>query len=287
MPSSEITPLIPDAREDLLKVSRYEKVASMLITLLILIGTTVGIMLIMWLSSQFLASQAAVPVTMEQVGLGDEPGGGSELEQPPVEEVAQEFYEPEMKDTISAVATAVTDKVPLLDDVATNESARRGGFGKGKGTGIGDGVGPGSGRGRRWEVQFPKENTLEEYAKQLDFFGIELGVIMPGNKVEYASNLSKAKPDRRTGPADKEKRYYLAWRRGELEQADRELLDKAGIPSKGRVILKFLPPEIEALLAQLEKARAGDDLSKVRSTRFGIRRDGDGFAFMVIEQSYK
>jgi len=287
MSSSDASPDATQHREDLLKVSSYERVASMLITLLILIGSTVFLMVMMWLGSQFFASQAAVPVVMEEIGMGDEAGGGSELEQPPVEEMTQEFFEPELTQTLSAITTAVTDKMPLLDDVPTNENARKGGFGRGKGTGIGDGEGPGSGRGRRWEVQFPRENTLEDYAKQLDFFGIELGVIMPGNKVEYAYHVSKAKPDRKTGPADKEKRYYLAWRRGDLEQADHELLGRAGVQSKGRVVLKFLPPPIEAQLAQLERARAGDDLTKVKATRFGIRVEGDGYAFVLLEQTYK
>jgi hypothetical protein len=285
--TAEALPSLRNARPELLKVSKYDRVASMLISLLMLIGTTVTIMLLMWLSSQFHAGQAAVPVTMEQIGEGDDVmGGGSELEPPPVEEVTQEFYEPELKDTVSTIATAVIDKSPLLDELIA-EQTPRGGKGKGKGTGVGDGVGPGKGRGRRWEVQFPKDNTLEDYARQLDFFGIELGVLVPGNKVEYAFNMSKAKPDRRVGSSDQEKRYYLSWRRGELEEADRELLGRAGINCQGRVILKFLPPAIEATLAQLEKTRAGDDYQKIRTTRFAIRLDSDAYAFYVIEQTYK
>lgn len=287
MASPDPIPHDPEQAE-VLKVSRYDQVAGMLLTLLILIGSAVLVMLLMWLSSRVFASQAAVPVVMEEIGTGDDAlGGGPELETPSVEELAQEFFEPELKDTLSVITTAVTDRLPLLEDPLLEEATRQSGHGTGKGTGIGSGTGSGSGRARRWEIQFPKENTLDEYARQLDFFGIELGVVVPGNQVEYASHLTKPKPDRRIGPADQENRYYLSWRHGELAQADQELLARAGIDGKGRVVLRFLPPSLEATLGGLEKARAGDEYAKVYATRFAIRSEKDSYVFYVIDQTYK
>lgn len=288
MPVPDRIPHEIEQKSDPLRVSRYDQVAGMLLTLLILVGSAVGVMLLMWLSSRVFATQTAVPVVMEEIGSGDDTlGGGPELETPSMEELSQEFFEPELKDTLSVITTVVTDKLPLLDNPLLEESARQSGHGTGKGTGSGSGTGAGSGRARRWEIQFPKENTLEEYARQLDFFGIELGVVVPGNKVEYASHLAQPKPDRRIGPADQEDRYYLSWRHGELAQADQELLARAGIDGKGKVVLRFLPPKVEATLVGLEKARAGDEYDKVYWTRFGIRPENDGYVFFVSEQTYK
>jgi hypothetical protein len=274
-----------------LKVSRYDRAASMLLALLILLGAVVLTLLIIWLTNQIFLSQAAVPVEMVELGTGDSPlAGGMQLEGPPREQVGldTDLSEPSLEETLAVVADAVGRRAVLLDDPALGEqtTSGRGGGSQGDGRLRGSGRG-GSGTARHWELRFAKGNTLETYARQLDFFGIELGVLMPENRVLYAYNLSKAKPDQRTGPADEEKRYYLTWRSGQLQQADRELLDRAGVDSQGRIILKFLPPQIEARLASLEKAYAGSEAHEVRKTRFGIRAEGNGYAFFVLDQSYR
>ena len=140
---------------------------------------------------------------------------------------------------------------------------------------------------RNWELHFNRGTAKERYARQLDFFGIELAVVMPENKLLYVGKFTQKKPQTRLGPADQERRCYLTWREGDLSRADAELLSRAGISSEDRVVLKILPPKVEAALAVLEKAAAGDDLDSVRRTRFGIRAAGDGYEFYVLEQLRK
>ena len=53
-------------------------------------------------------------------------------------------------------------------------------------------------RPRNWEVNFQKGSTLDDYARQLDFFGIEIGIVQPGGKIDYAFHLAKPKPDTRS-----------------------------------------------------------------------------------------
>jgi hypothetical protein len=77
----------------------------------------------------------------------------------------------------------------------------------------------------------------------------------------------------------------LTWRRGDLEEADRELMARAEIPTEGKAILKFLPPNTEQALAMLERNKAGAEFENVRKTRFGVRSEKGGFAFYVIDQS--
>ena len=250
-----------------------------MLAVVLLLGIVVFVLLVVWLTNQFFFGQTAVTVELVELGTGEGPlGGGMELAEPIDEQI--EVAEPAAEETPRAIAEAVAVKLVPLDD--PNLGGRIGPEGPG------DRPVPESGVARQWEVRFIKGNTLDGYARQLDFFKIELGVLLPGNKVAYASNLAKRKPDTRTAAADKEKRYYLTWRSGELQEADRELLAKAGIASKGRIILKFLTPELEAHLAGKEKARAGRFANRVRRTRFEVHPDGSGgYSFGIIDQSYR
>ena len=283
---------IPDARPvrlDLghysLRVSAYERVSGLLLALLILVGATVLTLLVIWLTSRIFASQVAVPVILEQIGEGGGALGDSmEMEAPSLDET--DLEQPELTDTLLTITDAIAVQAALLEDPALFAEMQQKGGGSGDSRMAGSGSGK-PGRPRHWEVRFAEGSTLELYAHQLDFFKIELGVLMPGNKVEYAFNLSKPKPDRRTGPADQEQRYYLTWRRVGLQAADRELLKRAGISAGNRLILKFLPPELEAQLVALERARAGDEVDNVRATYFGILAEDRGFRFYVVDQRFK
>ncbi len=116
-----------------------------------------------------------------------------------------------------------------------------------------------------------------------------MGILQPDNKIIYAYNLAKPKPDSRvvSNPALNEKRYYLTWRTGEMQQADRDLLAKAGVEVGDRLILKFLPKEVELELMGLEKAFNNLTPKEIKKTRFGVMPDGGGFKFYVLEQAVK
>lgn len=137
---------------------------------------------------------------------------------------------------------------------------------------------------RNWEIRLAKGITREQYAKLLDQFGIELAVIMPGNKLTYVRDFSKAKPKISVGAADQEKRSYLTWREGELSGADAELMARAGVDVENRVVLTILPATLEESLARMENIHAGKNSNRVLRTRFGIRPARDMFMFYVMEQ---
>jgi hypothetical protein len=183
---------------------------------------------------------------------------------------------------LAALPKLIEARGALLADPALRRQMRSGAKGD-----AADAALPGRAAERHWEIHFSKGNTIENYSKQLDFFGIELGMLMPDNKVIYAYNLSKLKPDTRTGTVEAENRYYLSWARGNLADADRELFTAAGVEAKGRVILLFLPAPIESAFATLEKSYAGDKADRVQRTRFGIRRKGEGYEIYVMEQTYQ
>jgi hypothetical protein len=293
-----------------LGISRYDRVSSMLIALLCTIGAVTVLLFVVWLTGKLVErSRPPVPPTLlPPLRYGDNGGdgrapGGSQLDTPSDEPVVGKDKETSgVKDNLIALSALADSKTLDVDDPEASEPTRHGsrgtrngiygGDGDGRGTDIGPGR-PGPRKPvepeRNWEVTFAS-NTLNAYARQLDFFKIELGFVQPDNKIAYACNLTKSKPDKRIAATADEKRFYLTWRKGEMQKADKELLARAGIETGDGLALKFLPREVEAELADLEKRsadEAGKTLKEIRTTQFGIRSEGSGFSFFVLEQTYR
>ncbi len=280
-----------------LRVSRYDRVAGTLLSSLLVFGSVTVLMFFVWLSSRLVWEAKAVPVTvLEDVG-----GGGSgttlgseqQFEEPSPGEVQQTAAEPvSAEQTLSAVSTVVAAKAPDFDAIYGTPSV-----GKGEGTGKGDGKGPGpGGPGKltegipaydRWEIRMSAA-SLDEYAKQLDFFKVELGVAGGGSpNVDYVSNLSSAKPTVRVGDGKNEHRLRFLHRAGELRAADRQLATKAGVKTDGRVVFQFYSEEMYKNLLALEAARKGNRRVKdIRLTIFGVQSNAGKYEFYVIDQKY-
>ncbi|MFW6125130.1 MAG: hypothetical protein ACOC46_03190, partial [Pirellulales bacterium] len=217
-----------------LRVSQFDRVSSLLLALVVLLAAVVLVLLVIWLSGRIFLRQAAVPVELEQIGSGEGPLQQAQpLAAPEVETTDPTV--PEIADRLAAVTDAVSEQAALIEDVEPGDASQAGVGGSG-GRGLGAGDRPG--KIRRWELAFPDVRTLDEYPRQLDHFGIEPGVLLPGNRVAYARKLTQDSPESREGPADQEQRYYLIWREGPLEQADRRLLKRAGIDTADRPVLK-------------------------------------------------
>lgn len=276
-----------------LRTSAYDMVSSLLIALLILVGLTVVALFLLWVTNQIFVRQAPVPVLLENIGGGREDGviGESmELDAPDAEQIAQEseLTEPQLQDSMAMITDAVATLQAELTDPAESDALESAGGGKmhgdGRQVGRGSGEGePGVPRHQRWEIYFQEGGSLNDYAAQLDFFGIELGAVQAG-QVQYASNLSKPRPDVRTGTGADEQRLYMSWRQGTLQQADRELLARAGINTSGKIIVQFYPPDTENQLAVLERDFRGLEATRIRKTRFGVQSSGGGYEFFVMDQ---
>jgi hypothetical protein len=145
---------------------------------------------------------------------------------------------------------------------------------------------PAPDRHERWEIRFASGTSVEAYARQLDSFKIELGVIGGQQQVTYLTNLSNPKPTSRLGDGAADRRLYLIWQRGAISEVDRQIAARAGVTVGGAVIAHFLPKEVEEELSRLEDAFAKQlNITKIGKTVFGIRSSGqDSFRFYVIEQ---
>jgi hypothetical protein len=278
-----------------MRTGAYDSVASLLIALLFIVGLAVGGLFIIWLTNRLMFSQKPVPVELvEYAGRGDHAAGyARDMEPPGPEELEEEMYEPQVEATLEAVTDVVTTQAAALDSIATAAEATVKGGG-----GMGDSRGPGpEGEGRsdiippweRWEIRYTTSG-LSPYARQLDFFKIELAAAGGTPLVDYAFNLAKTKPDRRSGKPDDEKRMYMSWQNagGPLAAFDRQLLARAGIQTQRRLVLQFYPRETELKLLRSEAEHAkGRDAREFLKTIFGVRPAGGGYEFFVIDQFFR
>lgn len=282
-----------DPRSAELVVSRYDQVAGMLVALLLILGFITLMMFLIWLSTRIFWVAPPVPVTLLDVGgggSGQVVGGEKELEEPNPEEIT-ELVDPPIEQSLEAISSVVTTEAQELDALDGSTSL---GSGEGEGTGDGRGKGPG-GPGtedgipayERWEVRM-SATDINEYARQLDFFGVELGVAGGGNpNVEYVSKLATASPTVRRGDPKAEKRLRFLHKTGELRAADQQLASRAGVRTDGRVVFQFYSQQMYEQLLTLEYARKGErSISQVRKTIFGVRGTGGRYEFFVIDQFY-
>jgi hypothetical protein len=287
-----------------LRVSIFDRAWSWLLALLLLIGAVVLVLFLVWLSNHIHVADIAREVGLTDVGTGDgggdgRPSGGTQLESPDSnsEQIAINDRAPDVEETITAVTETVDQTVKQLEDPATQPPRNPGDYGTGDGShrGTRPGRGPergpggpgGSGQSRRWEVRFDKGNTLETYARQLDFFNIELAVLAGGDKVIYLSKFSAGIPQKREGPRTEEKRYYFVWQGGDLKQADLEFFRRAKVGTESGRIFMFIPSDVEVKLIEMEKAFQNKNAADIKKTRFQILPEGNGFAFKVVSQMLK
>ncbi|MBA4018273.1 MAG: hypothetical protein C0483_13985 [Pirellula sp.] len=277
-------------------VSRYDRVAGLIVSFVIMLGLAVGILLFIWLAGRYAAEGGhSVPVTFHPGDGGDSASpdnAGLQLDAPSMQEIEREtdLPLPGLRDSLSMVEQLVTNHAVELTnlDRSLAPTAAGGGasLGSGESAAFGSGgTGVGVARGDRWEIQFSPGITLEEYARQLDHFQIELAAVGPTGQVEYVRNLSKRPPTVERERPQPEARLFMSWREGSpRREADRKLLELAGVSTTSKQLVQFLSPELEQKLAALEQSFAGRDPRTVRSTRFGVRPANVGFEFFVTEQ---
>lgn len=286
---------------DGLQVSAYEQASGLLLAGLVLVGFLAGVMGVGWYSTRlWITKPLAVKVGTAPKDVGSKPGGkGDGLGERPI---VQEFEEPaageaptaEPKiETLDAISLAAAQPEVLAEFHLGEHSSLKGkGKGNKDGDGDGDTEGPGTEPGvpawERWEVRL-NAATTDEYARQLDFFQIELGVAGGGNpSVTYISQVAAAQPRVRTGNPRDEKRLRFLHRSGALRDADRKLAAKAGVDTEGKVVCQFYSqPMYDQLLALENAAMSPRPISAVRRTVFGVREVAGRFEFYVISQEYR
>lgn len=290
----QVTTAEDDALRTGLGTSAYEQVAGGIVSLLIVVGTCVFALVLMWVTSRVRVPVRAVPVQLVEVSGGGDmtigQGAGGAFDAPNLEDLAKqpELTVNSLPQLLAALPTALAQRKVTPSTQTLPGDANTSGTG---GSGGSSGSGPGQGEGRagfsraqRWEIRLSEGISLDEYARRLDYFEIELGLVGPSPEIEYVSLFRAAKPQVRRGPREAEQRLFLTWRQGALRKADADLIKRAGLDVGERVILQFLPAQLEEQLAALEQKFAGRQPFEIRRTQFVVRPRGKGFEFVVIDQ---
>jgi hypothetical protein len=283
------------AERERLRSTKFDSVSSMLQALVLFVGVFVLMLFIVWWTSRVSMPLKPMEILIENpAGRGDNAEGFERDFEPPGAEEVEALAEPTMQDTIAAVTDAVSSVAASIDTTNSNASSSTQGTGKGDSRpagpeGEGEDIVP---RAERWQLNFAAKD-LKSYSQQLDYYKIELGAIGGSaiQGVDYASGVSGT-PKIRRGKSDDEKRLYFMWTTASpLEKYDRQLLQKAGIPLPGRQLLKFLEPELENILANVEldyaKKNGHPSVTEIAKTVFESQSVGNGYAFVVVDQRYR
>ena len=258
------------------------------------------IVVMIWISNRMPKPPEPVPVEMLELPGGFEDGNPDEtlkVESPEPEradasmaEVKSEQTEIESTmETALEMSESAAQQVQQQFDVGVQSTGKPGSASGTGGRPLGDGPGLGGfSREQRWYVKFADRAAVEEYAKQLDFFKIELGALLTDGRLAYLSKMSTPTPQvRYVQTGANEKRLLMTWQGGERRGADAELFKKAGLTiSPQAPPMHFYPPELEAKLAALEKAYRNKPVKQIRRTYFSVVASGNGYQLRVTRQLY-
>lgn len=298
-------------QQSIVKVGRYDQVTSVMFALITVVG-----LLVVGLSTMIMSKSQAIDVLKDTVPVEfiEDPGGspdgnttdpsqagsGTPTDNTPALQAdvpADEIEKTPTEDSPVSISGEAVEQVPQLEpnllstsqpSTNPNSTGGSGGTGTGSGVLIGSGKGKGGGfpREERWFIRYADTASLDEYAKQLDFFGIELGAVQ-GKQIVYISEMSGGTPKKRTenGGAN-EKRLYFTWQGGNRKAADVQLFAKAGVTVGDAVIFQFYPKNTENLLALVERNYENLKYNQIRRTYFAVRKpEGKpGYEFYVTRQ---
>lgn len=272
-----------------LRTSRFDSVTAWLTSVMVLLGVMVALLGAVWLLSGPQDPLEHATVSPRVVwGTVNPPGLDQDFLAPGTEEIV-ELEKPEIRQTLVAVTdlvSTVSGELESGDGTTTGPGQRQ----------QGDRRDPGPEQGtldiiprfERWQLDFQAKDQ-SQYARQLDHFEIELGVIGGSVQgVDYVRNLASGGHLRR-GESESERRLYFMWSRpSPLQRFDRELLTAAGADVTGREMLKFIPQHLENRLAQLEleyaRAHGVASVKSIAKTVFSCRPTDDQFEIVVVSQ---
>lgn len=286
-------------RVPVMSETSYDRATSGQIALVVGLLLLSGILLAVWLSN-FLPEVVTLPAVFPAGAGGFEDGDPNETLD--VESPEDPSDDPSLSnDQQETQLEQITEQIVTLSNnaatmVAPNEYTDASGGGN-PGSAVGTGGRPyGSGGGgtggapndNRWLVQFAEQGNLKVYARQLDFFGIELGLAFKDGRMFYLSNMSTTNTLRQEKVSSEDQRLFMSWQGGDRVKADRDLLRKANVPDVDDGIpLHFYPKETEAMLTRLELDYGGKQPNQIRRTYFQVEKAGNGYKFRVTQQKLK
>lgn len=278
-----------------MRTSWFDAVTSFLMAVLLMLTSMVGVLFLLWVllpEDELVLTEPVTEITRVSVG------GSATVDSPfdvPTKQETVDFRTTDLETSVQSLVSAAEQMAvdePTLKTVDPAGDDGSGTIGRNGPDQSGDADADIIPRFKRWQIDW-KANDLNEYARQLDHFGIELGVVggtRPGVDLvnEFASNPRARYLER----SDDEKRLYFLWTRpSPLQRFEERLLMQAGVSTRDRQILKLIPEELEMQLATLELRHAvskgHDSVDQIARTVFECVSKGSGYEFRVVSQRYR
>ncbi|MFG0267414.1 MAG: hypothetical protein ACF8AM_20030 [Rhodopirellula sp. JB055] len=278
-----------------MRTSWFDAVTSFLMAVLLMLTSVVGVLFLLWVllpEDEIVLTEPVTEITSVSVG------GTATVASPfdvPTKQETVDFHTTDLAASVQSLVSAAEQMAiaePTSDSMAPSGNDGSGTIGRTGSDKSGDADADIIPRFKRWQIEW-KANDLNEYARQLDHFGIELGVVggtRPGVDLvnEFASNPSARYLER----SDDEKRLYFLWTRpSPLQRLEERLLMQAGVTTRDRQVLKLIPEELEVQLATLELRHAvskgHDSVDEIAKTVFECVSKSIGYEFRVVSQRYR
>ena len=270
------------------KTSAYDRLSAWLTALILLVGFLVATLFLIWLTSVFKfesnIAPAFTPATIGDDG-NDKPEGFEDDELDPGVEDFAEVETPQLAEALEAVSNAVSTIRANSEHVSGDAAV----MGKGGGYGSRDGGPSGSGEGvpdyKRWKIVYEVDNK-DTYKRQLDFFGIQIGVVEAvGEKIYRLGNVSRRVDVIQSNREKEGKSLRFSHSKIRMKRWDQEISKKAGVPTDGNLMVQFYSQETRFTIAKAEDdflKSVGKELRDVRRTNIKVEADGaGGFQFTI------
>ena len=280
-------------------VTGYDRASAGVIAVVLALIVAVAYLFVQWFVQHEFKTDTLPPMEMVVVGGGSLDGDPDDS--PLLDSLAEEVPDPSLEelreDEVSVeelleTVVDVSDRAANPAPVASASDATGGTPGSASGTG-GQALGFGPGEAgipteQRWFISFADRGSLDEYARQLEFFGIQLGALdVSDGSLTIISDLTAASPAvTRKASGKGETRLYMIWQGGGRKQADVKLFAKANLAVDDKPVLHFYPERTEQRLLRLERDYAGRPFAEIRRTYFEVEPQGSGYDFRVTQQSY-
>jgi len=261
------------------KVSDYDRFSAGLVASIVILGFLVLSLAMVWL---FGNQQAR--------------GFTPTLRPFPIENPDESGLEIELDEVVGGSSS--TELVSLLESVENSVSQKRADLGS---PGKGDSL-PGTPDDRdpapvptaattsKWKVSFEVED-IEQYKSQLDFFGIEIGVI--ASKKDEIWRIAKLASGTKVTPSDRTSEklsYYFTHSKPTLKRWDKQIGKEAGIAAEDRIFVQFYPAELISKIASLEAEKLkelGRELKEIEKTNIRFSKSGDQFSVSITDFEFR
>ena len=273
--------------------SRYDKVTSFLMAVVLGAILVVGWLALVYVSNQAYASRVTAPLQIIEVGGGggspDGTPGSTEKDRRRRGRRGPDGVEQrgrggrlrravgradsggdarrgrEAGQSLAEVDLGAT--MPNGGPVASGKRASKlGSGGPGLGFGPGDGGVPAE---QRWSIIYKQGQSPEEYARQLDALGVELAVVA-ARPALVCLNFSSPTPTKRQGAGRGDHRLYFLWQGRGRKASDIGASSESRVEIGDENVFQFYPPEAERRLAELEVRYKGRNPGEIRVTRFPV-----------------